>query len=202
MKISISNIQFPISNIQKTFRFRYSLFIIGYSLFICAPARADTFLDVTGPELNRRINVIPQLEESVDNLTTWLGNSEFSGGLADIGFLNALISTNFSSLNFTNEASLIDLSPYIGVDKAVVFIKASAAANGNHSIFLKPADEPLNIADYYGGAGVSAAPSSGGNTVLYLIVPTDSLGRILARVSGLTWRIELIAFIRRHPEAQ
>jgi hypothetical protein len=146
------------------------------------PAATNVYLDVTGAVLNERIAQIPTNTAAISNLESPV----LSAGLADVGVVNQLVSTNFTETTFTD----IDLSATVGTNAAVVGLLAHA--NSASTVLVRP-NGRTNDVDATSATGVAIASGSDA----YMVVNTDSSGVIEADVTAST-DFTVLWFIRRH----
>ena len=144
-------------------------------LTLSAEASTNVYLNITGAELNRRMGVVTNLETAV-----------LSAGLADIGFVDEVISASFTNANF----GTFDLSPYVGANEALVVMRVEAIAASTVSIRTNGDTNNVDLTSMNGvviGAGETAM----------MVVKTDSDGLIDVKATANT-ALRLVAFIRRH----
>jgi hypothetical protein len=163
---------------------------------LCCTGRAGTndyISTFTGEETDRRLGVVIDTELIVSNLniavagfTNNTKTAVYSGGLADVGFINAVISAAFTNANFITN----NLSAYVGTNVALVTLQFKGIAAS--TVSLRTAGDTNTVDDTSINSVAIAAGSTANMTCL-----TDSAGCVEVKATGNT-SMTLINFIRRH----
>lgn len=159
--------------------------LISVLCHLSSLAATNVFLDVTGTELSRRINVIPTLESDVDFLKSTT-NVTLSAGVADVFFGAQVISAAFTNANFT----LTDLSAYVGTNVARVTLQFYG--NAATTVSLRTYGDTNTVDD----TSMNSVAIASGSTA-DMTVNTDSSGRVDVKATANT-SMRLICFMRRH----
>ncbi len=133
----------------------------------------------TGEETDRRLGVITDFTNNARTVV-------YSGGLADVGFVNVVISPAFTNANFTTN----NLSAYVGTNVAMVTIQFKGIAAS--TVSLRTAGNTNTVDDTSINSVAIAAGSTANMTCL-----TDPSGCVEVKATANT-SMTLIAFIRRH----
>lgn len=170
---------------MKKISIKHLALIILATSVISASAVTNVYLNITDAELIRRITVITNIESTVAVLDS-ATNVTFSAGLADIGFVNQMISSAFTNAAY----AAVDLSAYVGTNVARVTLQFKGLAASTVSIRTYG---DTNTVDDTSMNSVAIASGSTAD----MSVNTDSSGRIDVKATANT-SMTLVCFIRRH----